>query len=683
MKALLIAEKPSLMREIQKVYQMHQKELDYTIDFTAQAGHLLGLKSPKEINTEKYGKWSFDNIPEIYPYEYKISEGKNKLVYDIKTMIKSGNYQFIIHAGDPDQEGQLLIEETLDFIQNTLPVKRFWTNDLTEGAILQALLHLKDNLEYQSLNQAALLRQHADYQFGMNCTQGISLKYGELCQIGRVKAPIIRMIVDRELAIENYVEKITYKPAFDYQGYEFVNQTVFEKEEDALHFNPNVNSAFVQKVEVKTKKQKAPKLFKLSTLQIAAHKALHLSGQETLQLLQNLYEAKSVSYPRSDCEYISSAVDVQTIKNSVLKEISVSTDLLVKSAKEIQSDKTYCNDKAIASEGHTAIIPTGLGCHSSNPKERTLYELICRQFLAIFAKEKESQTTRIFAIPEQSDKVYENSETIDLEPGYEFVLNPEYKIRTKINDIAFSKDMKLCPITFKAKECKTTPPSRYNDGTLIKALDNPEGYEDDENGKIKYTIGTPATRANIIEQCQKNGYFEKKKGSFYATEKGKNIVKTFQNISLFNITESAKWEVLLQSVRNGADMKTVENQFIQQMLDTVTEIKNVTIEKRGSSSSLKSIGNCPKCGAPVSVGKFGPFCTAKCGMTLGKIYNHTLTEKQVQDLLNNKKVLIKGLTSKNGNKYDAYFTPTGIRSYDYQGTTKYCYEFEQSFPPKK
>lgn len=683
MNALLIAEKPSLMREIQGVYNRHKNELDFSIDFMAQAGHLLGLKSPKEVNTSKYSKWSLETLPEIFPYEYKINDGKNKLVSDIKNAVKTGKYDFIIHAGDPDQEGQLLIEETLDYIKNTLPVKRFWSNDLTEGAILNALKHLKDNSEYEALNNAAILRQHADYQFGMNCTQGISVKYGELCQIGRVKAPIIRMIVDRELAIENYVEKITYKPAFQYLAYEFVNDSVFEKQEDALKFNPITDTAIVKKVEVKQKKQKAPKLFKLSTLQVAAHKVLHLSGQETLQLLQNLYETKAVSYPRSDCEYISSAVDVDTIKNHVLSEISINTSLLVRTANDIQNDKTYCNDKAIATEGHTAIIPTGIGCRSTNSKEKALYELICRQFLAIFAKEKISQTTKVIALPLNFDKTYENSETIDLEPGYEMILNPEYKLRTKAADIIFEENMKLQPIRFKAKECKTTPPSRYNDGSLIKALDHPDGYEDEENGKIQYTIGTPATRANIIEQCQNNGYFEKKKGSFYATDKGKNIVAAFKNISLFNITESAKWEVLLQSVRNGANLNQTEKELLHQMENAVNEIKNTFVAKNNSNSNQNVLGKCPKCGSDVITGKFGSYCSGKCGMTLGKAYGKDLSEKQIKDLLDNKKILVKGLTSKSGSKYDAYLIPTGISSYDYNGTTKYSYSFKMEFPQKK
>ena len=684
-KAILIAEKPSLMREIRTVFNKHKSEYDFDIDFLAQAGHLMGLKLPKEINADKYGKWDLGMFPEIYPYEYKINDGKNKLLQDIKNAVKKGGYDFVIHAGDPDGEGELLICETLEYIKNTLPVMRFWTNDLTEGAIVNALHNLKPDSEYSNIYNAALTRQHEDYQFGMNFTGAVTLKKGELCKLGRVKGGIIALIVMRELEIENYVEKKTYKPAFTYKDCEFVYNKAFDTEKEAFVYKPDTLIANVKDITEKEKSIKAPKLFKLSTLQTEAHKILKWSGQKTLQILQDLYETRAVTYPRTGCEYISSAVDIGNVAKSVIKErlITVNTSLLERDPKDIKSDKTYCNDKAIAQEGHTAIIPTGNGLsNSASAEHKALYEIICRRFIAIFSKPKRTKTTKVTAIPVGREEVYEWSETIDLDPGFEVILNPQYKVRTSCG-VEFKKPMELNPIEFHVKECVTTPPSRYNDGTLIAALDKPEAFEDEEGNKTKFKIGTPATRATIIEECQKNGYFDKKKGVFYATEKAKDVYLTFKDVSLFNPQESGRWEAMFDSVRNGEkDGASIESILEAEMKTAITKIKETQCKRIISDSSPNKanvLGECPKCGSSVLKGQYGAYCSGKCGISLGKIYGKTLTDAQIKSVLAGKSITIKNLTSKAGKKYNAKYTPDGIEEYEYNGKKGYQIKYNTEF----
>ena len=361
MKALLIAEKPSLMREVKGVYDKHKGEFPDQIDFMAQAGHLVGLKTPKEVDEEKYGKWDLKFLPEVYPYEYKVLEGKHKLVQDIKNAVKSGSYDYIINAGDPDQEGELLIRLVLSYVGNNLPVKRFWSNDLTEEAVTDALHHLKDDAELDTVYDSALTRQHADFQIGMNVTSAATLKMGELCKLGRIKAAIVAMLVERERAIRDFVEKKTYRPAFSYKDCEFVHDKPFDEEKDALAFNPKADRAYVTDVKVNRNKKKAPKLFKLSTLQTESYKALKMTAEDTLATLQLLYEKKAVTYPRSGCEYISPNVDIGGIAKKVLKEVPVDVKLLTRDPEDVLKDKTYANTKEIQKEGHTAIIPTGNG----------------------------------------------------------------------------------------------------------------------------------------------------------------------------------------------------------------------------------------------------------------------------------------------------------------------------------
>lgn len=690
MKAILIAEKPSLMREIQSVYNKHKSEIPMEIDFLAQAGHLVGLKLPKEVNEELYGKWSLKEMPIVYPYEYKVLAGKHDLINKIKTAVKGGEYDCVIHAGDPDGEGELLVRLVLSFVGNKLPVKRFWSNDLTEPAILSALKNLKDDNEFDTVYHAALTRQHADYQFGMNVTGIATLKMGDLCKLGRVKAPIISIIVERERAIRNFVEKTTYKPVFHYSNCEFASDKIFDEKKDAIAFNPNTDTANVIEFKQEKKKKKAPKLFKLSTLQTAAYRALKMSASDTLATLQLLYEAKVTSYPRTDCEYISSQVDIGTIAKDVLRNGGIELDksLLIRDPSDVLSDKNYANDKAISTEGHTAVIPTGKKLSdSASKKEKELYALICRQFLAMFAGEKETLSTKVVAVPEGSVEKYIFTESIDINPAFELVLNPSYKAKTGTN-VQFSKGMVLNPIAFDVKEVVSKPPARYNVGSLIEALDKPEAFEGEE-GKIKFKIGTPATRANIIDDCINNGYFTIKSGSYYAEPKSEAIIDAFPEVPLFNPIESGRWEELFGLIKDGSiSPKEADDKFIEAMMKTSETMKAVETQKISSvKGNTPALGNCPKCGQPVVKGKFGPYCSGKCGMSIGRYLNKTLTDTQVKSLLAGKKTLVKGMTSKAGKQYDVYITPASVESFSYtkkDGSTAsgFQWKFDSEFPKR-
>lgn len=685
MKALLIAEKPSLMREIQAAYRENRKDINLDIDFMAQAGHLVGLKMPDEINKEKYGRWSLDNLPIDVPYVYKVIPGKNELVSKIRTAVKSGEYDFVIHAGDPDGEGELLVRLVLGYVGNKLPVKRFWSNDLTHDAIAEALKSLKDDSEYDPIYDAALVRQHIDYQFGMNITVAATLKMGEIYRLGRVKAPTVKMIVDREREIRNFKPTSTFKRAFLYDGCEFVNEEAFKTREECKAATPITDNALVDEVKDEIKNQKAPKLFKLSTLQTEAHKVLGMSGAQTLQTLQYLYEAKLVSYPRTDCEYIASGVDIGGIKNAIAGVVGVDRELLKRSVSSVKGDSTYVNDAAIASEGHTAIIPTGLSAARLEGRQKDLYHLIARRFLAMFGEFKQVRNISVTTYPDGNKDYgkYVWKDTLDVNPGFELIINPGYQARMGSGKV-YRKGEILCPIEFKEKEVVSKPPARYNDGSLIAAMDKPEEFKDDD-GKVAYKIGTPATRASIIEECIKTGYFEKdKKGVFTPTIKAERIVDSIGDIDLFQVKNSGRLESMLEQIRHGkADAKTVEDKLMKECVGATEDIKGRdTIKMRGTD---KPIGQCPCCQGDVVSGKFGAYCAEKCGMIVSKAMGKTLSDVQVQSLLAGKKTLVKGLKSKDGKLYDAYLTPDGISDFSYKNkagetVTGKSFKFKIDFP---
>lgn len=659
MKALLIAEKPSLMNTIKEFYNKHKNDFDIDITFMAQAGHLVGLKAPKEIDPV-YEKWSMSQIPIKVPYVYKVNPGKNNLLSDIRKEVKTGGYDFIINAGDPDQEGELLIRLVLEYIGNKLPVKRFWSNDLTEGAVVQALHNLKNDSQYDGLYHAALTRQHEDYDFGMNLTEAISLKSNTLYKLGRVKAGIIRILVDRELAIENFKPHTDYKKAFIYNdNLEFVcNDEVFSSIEDLRKGFTIPTSATVTDYKCERKQQKAPKLFKLSTIQTAAHSQYNFSGSRTLSTIQNLYEKKYVSYPRTDCEYISSATDVSSILRTVCKVIDLPEDLETREINDVMHDTTYANDKAIASEGHTGLIPTGQmpNLSSLTDDERKIYDLICRRFLAIFAVPKSYDSYKITA--KANDDIYVFSGTNDIYAGFEIVLNPNYKKKEinvpnmKVNDV-------LSPIEFREKEIVAKPPARFNDGSIIKALDNPDDYKDENGKKVKYKLGTPATRATIIDDCATCGYFEKKKGQYFATDKAKLVIKNFGDLPIFNVTTSAEWETLLEKIRNNElDYNEVVDSMTKGLYESLDSIKNREVEKMANScaNASSAIGTCPLCGGSIFENKKAYACSnwnkdPKCNFVIWKEFTGSKISKTDVKKLVEGKTIKKNLKSKAGKEW--------------------------------
>lgn len=681
MRALLIAEKPSLMRTIQGVYNSHRNRIGFDIDFLSQQGHLLGLKMPEEVNPS-YKKWDIDALPLSVPRRYKVLTGRNQAqnVKAIKDAVKSGNYDFIIHAGDPDQEGEILVRETLSHIGNTLPVKRFWSNDLTEDAVFHALQNLEEDSTKDNLADAGFLRRNLDYDYGLNLTRALTVKGGALVQVGRVKAALLRIVCDREDEIENFVPSSTYERAFTYQGYTFVDNSEQFENTDALTAAMQTIPTSAEVIDCKQaeKKTKAPKLYKLSTLQADAYAKLGFSLDKTLATLQSLYEKQLTSYPRSGCEYISSHTDIGSIYESVAPFVGTNINehhLQHRSFSDITSDRTYCNDRAIASEGHTGIIPTGKtnGFRALSDDEKNLYALIVRRFVAICMPPKKSIVTAITAKDENGYR-YECRGTKDIDPSFEYILNPNYS--AKAFDFAPQAHSILNPVTFEPKEIAKKCPSRYTPKSLVDYLDNPKGFKDEDGSAIKFKIGTDATRSNIVNECIKCGYFSVNKGQYVPSDFARDVVKQFGDMDLFNIDTSAKWESMFEDVKSGeADATVIENEMESALSDMIADVKerpaNSLAAYRTAKGGGKSYGKGTKTAALVEIGSC-PCCSngkifenskayscsnwkadPKCEFTIWKnSFGTNITKTDVKKLIAGK-TIEKKCVSKAGKNYTA------------------------------
>ena len=659
-RALLIAEKPSLMRTIRETYET-VSGLDYKITkFTAQAGHLVRLLLPSELDEEQK-KWSWDNLP-FYPEEhggwkYRIIEGKTQLFNDIKKEINSGNYDFIIHAGDPDQEGQLLIQLVLDQCKNKLPVKRFWSNDLTPKAIEKALKNLKDNDNDPfliNLYKAGQMRQKTDYLYGMNFSQAISLKTNQTMSIGRVKTPTTKIIVDRENEIANFKPVTTYEVSAAFiEGFEGVlfddeGNVAFEDKNSAMAEIRNLGHiGEVVSVESKEEKTNPPAYFKLSTLQIAAGKAFGYNADKVLALVQSLYEKKVMSYPRTSCEFLSSATDFRALLNSasiipeLVPYINKITDADIK---DIQGNKRYCNDKKLQEAGHSALTLTEIAPKGLSVDEMNIYTMVAKQLVASFLPPLVENKTVV--VTQIDDKQFKSNGKMLISKGYTELL-------TKKNEDkelpALKKGQKVRVDEFVINDKTTTCPSHYTDADVIAIMENPAKFlkdkslKDQLSGKLK--IGTEATRASeIADICGRTGYAEKRKGKgkgelIYALPKSIGLIEQIKDYDVAAVDMTAKMEYKLELVRTGElNAEELYKEVKEYVRDQVKSIKSSNMSAV-ESNTKKIIGKC-SCGGNMVVGEKSVFCSNwKQGCKNGfskTILGAKLTDNDIEKLLQGK-----------------------------------------------
>lgn len=699
-KGLVIAEKPDLLKKIMSAYNKHASEFDFVLEGVAQVGHLFGLKLPKEMD-ESMQKWSQDLFPWFpHHWEYKITESKEKkfktsktqIYHKIKDALHSGKYDFVVHAGDPDQEGELLIRETLMEAGNSLPVKRLWVNASTnEEDYVKGLKSLKSDSEpfYENIYQAALARQHSDYLIGMNFSPVVSLRSNEVSNVGRLKSFIIALICEREEEVLNwkpsssYGIRAKYKEGFSGDHIEFFPTK--EKAEDMKSLMGT--SALVTLNETKRVRQYAPPLFKLSTLQIEASKK-GFKAEEVQDIAQSLYEKGYMSYPRTSCEYISSSAEFQKMLESasVFPDLKAFVDQL--SADDIagmKSNHRYVRDGETAESGHQALTPTTKmpNLEALSAPEKEILHMVFAEYVAAFLPPMVQDKTRIET--ENNGYLFVTTGKVLIEKGYTELL------KTEIEDVVLPKVEKGQTVTvdcFEIIEKKATRPKRYTDGTLVQALEHPAKYLEDsrlrEVGKtIDISIGQPSTRAETIKQLVKLGYLEFSSGKvsyLIPTEKGKRNYKNIQGSDLCKADTTAIWEEKLECIRTG---KMTREQFEREIrsfvVSGVEELKRKPMETV-AREGMEVVGKCPKCGSDFINGKFGPYCSEKCGFMFGKFRGKELTVAQKKKLLQGKPIEVKGLKSKAGKEYGMKVIPTKqFTSSEYNGKTMYFMEFDTEF----
>lgn len=644
MRALLIAEKPSLRRILENVYNKNRSLIDYEITFLNQAGHIFTLKMPNELD-ENLKEWSWDTLPiapETYGgWQYKLISDKKDLMNTIKKELNSGNYDFVIHAGDPDQEGQLLVNIVLSALNNKLPVKRYWSNDTTDGKVLEALRNLRDNdndTMLVNLLDAAYARQHTDWRYGMNISRAASLKMGGNVSVGRVKTPILGIVCKREQEIANFKPTTTYGIKSVYSDNFFgqlfnasdVNEEDKENEKDdnqekgLIYFDTREEAetlmdslsytAIVKKYETKKVETLPPKLYKLATAQVDAGK-IGFTPSETLEIIQSLYEKGYISYPRTDCEYISSNENLKIMLNSANSVPALQPfidELEDSSINKVKGTKKWVNDKALMEAGHSALTPTTKkpDFDSLPDNEKKIYELICRRFVSIFMDSLvQNKTLMIADIDGNSFK--SNGKTM-ISPGYTTIYNTTFT-DNEIPECEVGDYIEVN--SFEIVEKTTTCPKHLKETDIVAICENPGKYLEDEALKgIKITIGTPATRADIIEELiSKNKYLQRKKEGkvtyIIPTETGMIIYENLKNYSICKVDMTGLLENKLEEVRTGnMSVEEVEELMKNDVASLIAEIKNTSMDSV-SNNAFKNLGICPVCGGNLRAGSKSYYCS--------------------------------------------------------------------------
>lgn len=683
-KYLFIAEKPSLMREVEKTYNKNRKEVNSKvgeIDFIALSGHVCRLLKPDEYE-EWNEKWSDINLPMI-PSVFKIGamQDKKKIIKDIKDKLTSTKYDGIIVGTDSDVEGNgiyYLLENHLSLTK--MEALRFYETDLTEKGLLDSLLIMTDyhtNPRDVHMTEAFKIRSHMDWLIGMNFTVGFSVKSGFTMRVGRVKAPTLKLVYDNSKEIEEFVPHTDYELQASYiEGFDGTyidsdGSVRFKTEEDAINFGHKLpKNGVIKSITKKVVKTSAPQLYKLSDVQVEAGKQFGYDPSKTLSLVQSLYEThKVLSYPRTDGRYITKekAKELPLLLKAVaaIPELKSTVDGISKTdIDNVTKDKRVVNDVEAKKASHDALLPTGKipDVSKLSKDELNIMTLIYKRLLALFLPPlKEEKTTLVVDIDGND---FKTNGKIVLDKGWTVIYDK------KTTDSELPKLEKGDAVTvkeFKAAEKTTTPPTRLTQATLVAAMENIAKYIEDKKLKTIMKdvkgIGMPSSRAKIISDLIKSGYMEDRKGKskgLYITETGKKYIENIQDFSICKPELTAEWETRMQHIKEGSETyECVECDMVSYVKSICNEISNADIKKTGWAGSGATGLNCPICGNPLMKGKYGWYCsnkkTGECSFTIPlEIASKKITDSTVKTLLEKGTTKeMSGFKSKAGKPFSA------------------------------
>lgn len=696
---LVIAEKPSVAQSIAAVLGATQRKdgylegNEYLVSWCV--GHLVELAQPESYE-EAWKKWSYKSLP-IIPQEWQHEvKSDTKAQYQIlKKLMHDDRVDAVVCATDAGREGELIFRLTYNMAGCRKPMKRLWISSMEESAIRDGFHNLRPGSDYDNLYHSALCRQEADWLVGINGTRLFTVLYGgKALKVDRVQTPTLAMLVDRESKIMNFKKEAYYMAHIMGNGLDAVSEHISDKTEAGRIAGACENGQALVTSVVKEEKWVAPpKLYDLTTLQRDANRLFGFTAKQTLEYTQSLYEKKLVTYPRADSQYLSDDMEgtaknvIEAIFNSLLFEQNIMFNPDI---------KRILNSKKVTD--HHAIIPTmeiiKQDLKAIPESEMKILSLCANRLLCatgekhIYNSTKAEITCNNTVFKVSGKEVWKNGWK-----EFEDFFKNSYKTTEDKSDTEEEKKlpelregMTIAVEQTRVSEHFTQPPKHYTEDSLLSAMER-AGAEDMGDEVERKGLDTPATRADIIEKLVKDGFVKREKKQMIPTEDGMKLITILPDV-VKSPKLTADWENELTLVSKG---EVAAEQFmsgIEAMVsDLVKTYHSVSDEQKAMFGAGRGgqevLGKCPKCGADVVKGKFGAYCTGKCGMNVGKALGVTLSDSQVKSLLGGKKILVKGLKGKKGS-YDAYLIPESIEEFFYTKDGKeikgFQYKFKMEFP---
>ena len=627
-KSLVIAEKPSVGVSIAAVLGVKDRKdgyiegRDYIVSWGF--GHLCELANADTYD-EKYAKWRYDDLP-IVPanWKYKIPRDKYSQFETLKKLMNRPDVSDVINACDAGREGELIFRNIYQMTGCKKPIYRLWISSMEDAAIAQGFRELKDGKEYDNLFAAARCREWADWLVGINATRLFSVLYHRTLNVGRVVSPTLAILVQREADIMAFKPEPFYTAEVDFGSFTAASEK-FKKKSDAEAVIPKANEpVVVESVTSKEKSEKAPALYDLTTLQREANRQLGYTAQQTLDYVQSLYEKKLCTYPRTDSRYLTDDM-ADSVKAVVICSAGICGGAEPASVKVNQ----VCNSKKVSD--HHAIIPTMVAGETDLKTlpagEREILSMIAKQVLrAVSESYRYCETVAVITC---NGNTYTTKGKTVLETGWKAYNDKEQtdKILPELAD-----GDKLQVASSEIKEGMTKPPAHFTEDSLLSAMEVAGAKEMPDDAERK-GLGTPATRAGIIEKLIATGFVERKKA-----KKTVSLIPAQTGVSLITVLPeqlqspllTAEWEHKLKMVENGeldADTFMAEiSLMVNELIKTYSVIKGAEVL---FPSGRDVIGKCPRCGGDVTESKKGYFCeTNDCRFGLWRD-NKFLAEKKI------------------------------------------------------
>ena len=673
---LVIAEKPSVAQSLSAVIGANARKDGYLEGngwrVSWCVGHLAGLADADSYDP-KYAKWRYDDLP-ILPSDWKMSVGRDKKKqFDIlKKLLCAPDVTEVVNACDAGREGELIFRNVYELAGCKKPMKRLWISSMEDSAIREGFENLRPGADYDGLHQAALCRAKADWLVGINATRLFSVLYRRTLNIGRVMSPTLALIVQREAEIEAFQPEPFYTVALELPGFTAVGARMKDKTAaKELKTACRGGSAVVKQAQRKEKSEKPPALYDLTTLQRDANRLLGFTAQQTLDYLQNLYEKKLCTYPRTDSRYLTS---------DMAEGLPVLVNLTANAMPFRKGIGITCNPEAVINDkkvtDHHAVIPTrnlrDADLSALPVGEKAVLELVAARLLCAVAEPhlyEETAATLVCAGQEfaAKGKTIQRPGWRRLDAAYHAGLKnaPEPEERPEEKTLPeLSEGQSLSVSNASVKEGKTSPPKHFTEDTLLSAMEN-AGKEDMPDTAERKGLGTPATRAGILEKLASTGFLERKK-----SKKTVQLMPSRDARSLITVLPeqlqspllTAEWEYRLGEIERG---ELSPEEFLSGIYAMLRELAATYQVVKGTeylfSPPREAVGRCPRCGGEVTESQKGFFCQSEtCRFAIWKDSKWWSAKKKqptkaiVAALLKDGRARLTGCYSeKTGKTYDA------------------------------